>query len=819
LSEAEASRRLKQDGLNELPASQPKTLWRIAAEALKEPMFLLLIACGVLYMTLGDYREGLLMLAGMLIIICITFIQYRRTERALEALRSLASPRALVWRDGYSKRIPGNQVVCGDVLELHEGDRIPADALLLESEGLMVDESLLTGESVPVEKNGTGPEQGMLFSSTLIVAGRGIARVTETGAATRFGSIGASLNAIRPEPTHLQIELKKLIRVLGLAGLGICLMLVLLFYIGGAPFIASLLHGLAAAMAILPEEFPVVMTVFLALGAWRLSHSQVLTRKPAAIETLGAATILCTDKTGTITLNKMSLRSLFPGGHVCNVRDPEAATLLHALWMATPASSSDPMEHAIHQAWLELHGASEVHPEPVRVYPLNHGTPAMSHVFQEGLGFRIYTKGAPELLLNLCAMEDAQRQSWEAALASMASEGLRVIAVATALLESGTLPDDQRSFAFQLLGLAGLKDPVRPEVPRAVDDCIRAGIRVLMITGDYPLTASMIAKDAGIPGWQQVLSGVEIEAMSEEQLRERLKSVSVCARVVPGQKLRIVEALKADGEVVAMTGDGVNDAPALKSAHIGVAMGGKGTDVAREAASLVLLDDNFASIVAAVRLGRRIYDNLSKAMSYILAIHLPIIVLTMLPAFMVDAPVLLLPLHIVFMELIIDPVCSVAFESEQEEPNIMQRPPRNTQRRFFGAGEIGISLLQGTLLLLAVLCVYGYNIMQGYSEGILRATTFSALIMGNMLLILSALSRSRSAWKVLAERNKALWLIFGVAGGMLSAMLLVPGIGNLFALEKPDFHHFVPVLMVLSLMLFLLEMIKLMNKYNRRAFT
>ncbi|MBU6324561.1 MAG: cation-translocating P-type ATPase [Bacteroidetes bacterium] len=816
LSEAEAAQRLLQDGFNELPAARPKTLGRIAAEALREPMFLLLIACGVLYMTLGDYREGLMMLAGMLLIIAITFGQYRRTERALEALRSLASPRALVWRDGQSLRIPGNRVVRGDILELHEGDRIPADAVLLEAEGIMVDESLLTGESVPVQKHPESPENNKLFSSTLMVAGRGIAQVTETGASTRFGSIGASLNAIQTGPTRLQSELKRLIRVLGLAGIGICIMLVFLFFAKGTAFIPSLLHGLSAAMAILPEEFPVVMTVFLALGAWRLSRSQVLTRQPAAIETLGASSILCTDKTGTITLNKMSLHSLFTDGKRCTTQDPDARNLLHALRSATPASSSDPMEHAIHESWEALGDGAASIPETVKEYPLKHGFPAMSHVYREGNAHRVYAKGAPELLIRLCLPDTEQRRNWEEALTAMASEGLRVIAVATAQVEHGLLPEEQRDFAFELLGLAGLKDPVRPEVPGAVNDCARAGIRVLMITGDYPLTASSIAKDAGISGWNKVLSGAEIEAMSDAELRECLKSVSVCARVVPGQKLRIVEALKADGEVVAMTGDGVNDAPALKAADIGVAMGGKGTDVAREAASLVLLDDNFASIVAAVRLGRRIYDNLGKAMSYILAIHLPIIVLTMLPAFLPETPVLLLPLHIVFMELIIDPVCSIAFESEQEEPNIMQRPPRKAGKRFFGLRDVAASLAQGLLLLAAVVAVYAYCFLHGYSEGSLRATTFSTLILGNMLLILTGLSRSRSVWKVLAEGNKALLLILGIASGLLTLILLLPGPGSLFSFEKPALHQLLPVLPALASMLFVLEMMKLMNKRVKR---
>ncbi len=811
ISEAEAAKLLKQEGLNELPAARPKTLWHIAAEALREPMFLMLIACGALYMTLGDYREGLLMLAGMLLIIGITFFQYQRTERALEALRNLASPRALVWRDGKPLRIAGNQVVRGDVLELHEGDRIPADAVLLEGAGIMVDESLLTGESVPVHKRLDSPEHQLLFSGTLMVAGRGFARVTHTGAATRFGHIGASMNAIQTGPTPLQLELKKLIRVLGLAGVGICILMVLLFFANGTAFLPSLLHGLSAAMAILPEEFPVVMTVFMALGAWRLSQSQVLTRQPAAIETLGAASILCTDKTGTITLNKMSLQRFFTAERQGSFSDPEAHSLLCALRKAMPASSSDPMEHAIHDAWKNWAADAEI-PSAVKEYPLKHDFPAMSHVYLEGNAQMVYAKGAPELLFELCLHDPTQRAFWEDALAAMAGDGLRVIAVASANHAAASLPEHQRDFAFELLGLAGLKDPVRTEVPQAVNDCRRAGIRVLMITGDYPITASCIARDAGILGWSEVLTGSDIESMNDAQLRERLKAVSVCARVVPGQKLRIVSALKAEGAVVAMTGDGVNDAPALKAADIGVAMGGKGTDVAREAASLVLLDDNFRSIVAGIRLGRRINDNLRKAMTYILAIHLPIIVLTMLPAFLEGFPVLLLPLHIVFMELIIDPVCSIAFESEREEPNIMDRPPVKPGKQFFGRQEVGASIRYGFLLLAAVLVVFFWSSYHAYPEGIIRANSFSALIMGNMLLILSGLSYQRSIWQVLAEGNKALWLILGVAGGMLALTLLWPEAGKLLSMEQPNMQQFIAVPLVLTGLLFIFELVKFMKK-------
>lgn len=820
LSTTDARAGLLSHGFNELLAARPKNVWKIALEVVREPMFLLLISCGLLYMMLGDYREGIIMLSTIFLIIFITFYQYRKTEKALDALKRLSSPRALVIRDGVEVRIAGREVVPGDLLVISEGDRIPADAFLLDSVNLTIDESLLTGESAPVTKlHGNGPlsEKSMVFSGTLVVQGSGMAEVTATGNKTAFGKIGVSLSAIKQDETQLQTEMKKLIRNLFLIGAVLSITIVLLFYFTRGGFVQSLLNGLTAAMAILPEEFPVVLTVFLALGAWRLSKRKVLTRKSSAIETLGSATVLCSDKTGTITLNKMEVTVVYNGkdiyqSHVFNEHHALFGDVIKAASLASRERPVDPMEMAIQEMNERVNETDVSNAVFIREYPLSRERMVMTRVMQDAMSapsnYKVYAKGAPEAVLAMCKMEAGLQQQHEKVLEQLAMGGFRVIAVASAEHKIHSLPDGQEQFSFTFNGFVGLSDPVRPEVAQAIRECNTAGIRVIMITGDYPLTAASIARQIGLSAEGIILSGTELDAMGDQELRCKISQVSVFARVVPEQKLRIVEALKANHEIVAMTGDGVNDAPALKAAHIGVAMGMKGTDVAREASSLVLLDDNFASIVAAIRSGRRIFDNLQKAMSYILAIHIPIIGLTLLPAFFQILPLLLLPLHIVFMELIIDPVCSIAFESEQEEKGIMNRPPRRRGDRFFGSHKILRSFSSGLLLLAMVLSVYFLSIHEGHTDGEVRAIAFSTLITGNIFLILTNLSKTRTVFAVLKEKNKALLFILLTAFIMLQCILFVPALRKLFSFEYPGIDHFIPSVTGSFIVLIVLETIK-----------
>jgi P-type Ca2+ transporter type 2C len=823
LTTVEAEKRLKEHGYNELTSTRPKNILFIALEVVKEPMFLLLISCGLLYILLGDYHEGIILLSTILIIIFITFYQYQKTEKALEALKKLSSPRVLVVRDGVEKRIPGRDVVSGDLIILNEGDRIGADGIVVKSQNLTVDESLLTGESITVGKysfSEHSDSSGKVFSGTLVTQGKGIALVTETGMHTQFGKIGASLQSIEQDKTRLQKEMKFLIRVLFIIGLCLSVTVVLAFYFSKGNFIQSLLNGLAAAMAILPEEFPVVLTIFLALGAWRLSKNNVLTRKPSAIETLGSATVLCSDKTGTITQNKMEVVSVSVNSGIVAkndflLRKERIGSIIGTAAMACNLDSIDPMEKAIIEAYQKLNGISDSFDALLKEYPLSKELLAMTIVRQSAEGTYASTKGAPEAIFRLCKMNDEVRLTNISIVNSLAENGYRILGVASAKLTDSKMPLTQPEFHFAFEGLLALEDPIRPEVPEAINQCNHAGIKVIMITGDFPATAKSIGQQIGLSVQSNVLTGSDIEEMSDDELSKAIKKVSICARVLPEQKLRIVKALKKNGEVVAMTGDGVNDAPALRAADIGVAMGKKGTDVAREASSLVLLDDNFASIVQAIRSGRRIFDNLQKAMSYIMAIHVPIVGLALIPAFFTSIPLLLMPLHIVFMELLIDPSCSIAFEYEQEEKDIMSRKPRNPDDRFFGSKKIIWSVMKGLLLFIMVLSVYFMSFDEGHTEGEARAITFSALIIGNIALIMSSLSNTRSFLSVFTEKNYAVIIIFVAAIIVLLGIISVQALQNIFSFEFPGFKHFVPSFVGAAIILLVLELTKYLT--NRKT--
>lgn len=816
LTSSEASERLKKFGLNELPSSKPKTVWRIALEVLKEPMFLLLISCGVLYMILGDFKEGIILISTMSIIIFITFFQHRKTEKALEALKKLSSPRALVIRDGEEVRIPGREVVPGDHVIIAEGDRIPADGTLYDGLNIQVDESIITGESLPVDKLANA-ENNSVLSGTLVTKGYGIILIEKTGSSTEFGKIGHSLNEIKDDETRLQTEMKRLIRRLAIVGIILCVSVVALFYITRGNFIQSLLNGLSSAMAILPEEFPVILTVFLALGSWRLSKKNVLSRKASAIETLGSATVLCSDKTGTITQNKMILSVVLNDTRLFSEKDlkevdPGLSEIMTCSYLACHPESADPMEKAIIQAYKNRPDSPVDH-QLQKEYPFSHEVLAMTRVYtrdQADISFA-FTKGAPEALFKLCRLSDEVIAELTEQVKSIASKGMRVLAVGKATVPTTELPEQQTGFQFEFMGLLGFVDPIRPEVPQAISECKQAGIKVIMITGDFPETALNIGKQIGLDSGT-LMTGDELNALTDEELKSNIEKVSILARVKPEQKLRIVDALKQNNEIVAMTGDGVNDAPALKAAHIGIAMGKKGTDVAREASSLVLLDDNFASIVSAIRMGRKIYDNLQKAMSYVLAIHIPIIGLTLLPAFFIGSPLILMPLHIVFMELIIDPISSVAFESEDEERGIMERPPRDPEKQFFGSQKILSSFLQGLLVLITVLVVFFITHQDGHSDNEVRAISFTTLLIGNLFLILSKLSTTRSFLSIVLSKNTAAKLIILMAAGILTLILIVPDMANLFSFEFPGFYHLFISLGAALVMLMILETIKFIRK-------
>jgi Ca2+-transporting ATPase len=800
LSEQETRERLAIDGYNELPSAKKRTFFHILLEVLREPMFLMLIACGLLYLFLGDQEEAIMLMGFVVVIIGITFYQEQKTERALDALRDLSSPRALVIRDGMQQRIAGREVVRDDIVLIAEGDRVPADAVLLTGSNVSVDESLLTGESVPVRKKAWdgrlemgrpgGDDQPFVYSGTLIVKGQGVTQVRSTGMRTEIGKIGKALQILQPEDTNLQQQTSKIVRNFAMIGLAMCAMVVVIFGLTRGDWLNGLLAGITLAMATLPEEFPVVLTIFLALGAWRISQHRVLTRRVAAVEMLGAATVLCTDKTGTLTQNRMTVTHLMAGGELLTVdmKQRSLPDAFHELVefgiLATPVDPFDPMEKALKEVGgRTLVNTEHLHAEwnLVREYPLSEKLLAMSHVWRSTSrhAFLIAAKGAPEAIADLCHFTDSQMDVLRGQINGMADQGLRVLGVARADFTSVDLPIEQHDFEFKFLGLLGLADPIRPEVPGAVKECYDAGIRVIMITGDYPGTARNIAGQIGLKPLDEMITGAELDAMSDEELRQRIKTACIFARAVPEQKLRIVHALKANGEVVAMTGDGVNDAPALKAAHIGIAMGGRGTDVARESAALVLVDDNFASIVAAVRMGRRIFDNLKKAMAFIFSVHIPIAGMSLIPV-VLNWPLALLPVHVLFLELIIDPACTVVFEMEKDEPDIMQRPPRKLESPLFGRSMVLSGLIQGLGILVVVAGVYTFGLLRGLGENEARMFAFVSLVIGNLGLIFANRSRTLSVFQSLRIPNKALWWITGGAMFFLALVLSIPALRDVF---------------------------------------
>jgi Ca2+-transporting ATPase len=762
LSAAEAAARLAAEGPNALPYRESRGLAALAIQVVREPMLLLLLAASAIYLVLGDLSEALVLGASILGVITLTVVQERKAERALEALRDLSSPRAVVIRDGERVRIPGRDVVRGDLLLVAEGDRVPADARLEQAADLAADESLLTGESLPVPK-GAGDT---IHSGTLLTTGQGRARVTATGARSELGRIGASLATLESGKTSLETETGRIVRWVALLAVALCVAMAAAWIALRDDWLGGVLAGLTLAMAILPEEFPVVLTVFLALGAWRLSRYGVLTRRMPAIEMLGAATVLCVDKTGTLTENRMSV-----------VDTPDAVTGVAAL--ACELDPYDPMEKAIVAAASAEVAQMRRAWRLERDYPFGDDFLAVCHVWEAADGKKtVAIKGAPETVLALCGALDRM-----ALVHDFTSLGRRVLAVAQADWQGEPL-QDPRGYPFRLVGLLLLADPLRASVPEAVAQCRRAGIRVVMITGDFPGTAAHIAGQAGIAN-QLVVSGAELENLSEQQLTEAVRKTSVFARVRPEQKLRLVQAYRAAGEVVAMTGDGVNAAPALKAAHIGIAMGTRGTDVAREAAALVLLEDDFGSIVRTVRLGRRIYENIRNAMRYLVSVHVPIAGMSFVPV-LLGGPLFLMPVHVVFLEFVIDPACTLVFEGEHTEAGAMERPPRDPRQRLFGLGMLGASLALGAAMLAAVLGAYAWARQAGGDEGAVRATAFTAIVLGNLALLFSMRSRTRTVLETLREPNGALW---GICAGALVALALalyVPALAGLFRFSPLD---------------------------------
>jgi Ca2+-transporting ATPase len=836
LSEEIANKRLIQEGFNELPSQKKGNVLAILFHVLKEPMLLLLLISGLIYLLLGEIKDALMLLSFVFVVIGITFYQERKTERAMEALKNLASPRALVIRGGKEYRIAGREVVREDIMILREGDRIPADAVILSSVNLSVDESLLTGESISVRKSSWdgkeimtqpgGDDLPFVFSGTLVTQGRGLVKVLLIGSQTQMGKIGKELETIKEEDTLLKKETGKIVRNFAIFGVFLCLIVIVLYGLTRGNWTEGFLAGLTLSMAMLPEEFSVVLLIFLTLGAWRMSKRKVLTRQTASIETLGATTSLCVDKTGTLTLNKMELAGIsnvkeYIDLKQSKIQEEKLSEKFHALLeygiLASQKDPFDPIEKEIKtmgenllKNTEHLHGNWNL----IREYPLSKHLLALSHVWESPnkKDYIIAAKGAPEAIADLCHLNKRRKEQIEKQIKHMSEMGLRILGVANASFTKKLLPQNQHDYKFRFLGLLGFIDPIRTTVLPAIADCKTAGINVFMITGDYPGTASFIAREIGLPYPNNYLTGQELEKLTDYQLRGKIKNTDIFARVIPEQKLKIVQALKANGEIVAMTGDGVNDAPALKSANIGIAMGERGTDVAREASDIVLLNDDFSSIVAAIRLGRRIYDNLKKAMAYIFAVHIPIAGMSILPIIF-NLPIVLLPAHIAFLELIIDPACSTVFESQTEEADIMTRPPRNLNTHLFDKKSVMLSLIQGLSVLAIIFTIFVFSLSIGLSDAEASTLAFITLVLTNIMLIITNLSWTENVITIIRSKNITLWWVIGITLISLLFVINIPFLRDLFhfSLLKPESYFITIIGGGISIVLF--EIIKAVNKF------
>ncbi|MFM2136232.1 MAG: hypothetical protein RL021_1632 [Bacteroidota bacterium] len=775
-------------GSNRLPSERRSSL-HVAIGVLKEPMLLLLLAACSLYFIAGEPGEGIILLVALGLVAGISVFQEVRSEKALAALSKLTKPKAKVLRNGKEFEIESEDVVVGDLVRIAEGDSIPADGYLVQLNDLSLNESLLTGESMPVDKQVSGAE---VFAGTTVSRGSGLFRVAAVGAMSRLGRLGASIRDVEEEKTVLQQQVARFVKGMAFIGIAAFIFVWAYHYFLTRDLMHSLFHGLTLAMSVIPEEIPVAVSVFMALGSFRLISKRVLSRRPQTVEALGAATVICVDKTGTITCNRMTVSEyfVFDSGKTVVASDTHSSEtereLIVAARLASELEAFDAMEQAIIVA-AERVGVTTDDYRLKYEYPLSGRYPMMTHVWETLSGERVvFSKGSPEGVMACCNLAPEIRDSVLKHVADMARKGFRVLAVARGLLPaSAPLPDEQQAIPMRFIGLIGLSDPVKDNIPEVLGRLRAAGIDVKMVTGDYPMTACHIAAVAGFPRPNRYLTGDQVNDMDDRSLAQAVRDVDVFARAMPETKLRLIRALKSNTEVVAMTGDGVNDAPALKAAHIGVAMGKQGTEVARQASSLVLLDDDLVGMVDAVAMGRKIYANLKKAIQYIIAIHVPVLSVVLLPlAFGWPYLNLFTPVHVIFLELVMGPTCSIVFENEPMEPDLMSRRPRKFSVAFFTWRELSVAVLQGLVVATGLMYLVYSQLQQEASEETVRTVVFLCLICSNIFLTLTGRSRDYSVLTTLRFRNRLLPVILSVTLIFLLMALIWPPAAGLFGFVR-----------------------------------
>lgn len=823
LNSEEVEKLQRKYGMNELIIQEKPNMLKKFLGVFKEPMFLLLLIAATIYFLLGAPKDGAIMLVFVGFVASITFIQEWKTEKTMNALKDLTSPKVNTLRDGKNILIKSTELVPGDVVFLSEGERIPADCIVLEPSNFSVDESILTGESEYVMKVSTTQSEkstdywkkDILYAGTLCVFGKCTAIVKFTGVNTEYGKIGKAISEAKDEPTPLQKKVSILVKNIAIAGVILCISVMVACYFYSFNILNSILSGISLAMAIIPEEFPVVLTVFLSMGAYRLAKNNTLMRKISAVETLGSATVLCVDKTGTITQNKMKVKSIYSDGRIFNNEDLKNQELSDLMVLSCEKDPYDPMEKAI----LEAANLSQL--ETLYKYNLSKKiafdskTKRMANIYIKDNKYYVAVKGSAETVLGLCNLDKETMDEINIEIDKMASNGLRVLALADCTSEK--VYEDLECYELTFKALVGLQDPPKEGVEEAIKLCKKAGIRVVMITGDYSKTAMAIGEEIGLKFTDKVIVGNEIDSLSENELCEVVKSCDVFSRVIPEQKMKIVKALKKNGEIVAMTGDGVNDAPALKSADIGIAMGQRGTEVAKEAAHMILMDDNFTTIVKSVKDGRRVYDNIRKAMVYILIIHIPIAAMAMFaPLF--NLPPLLLPMHIMLLELIIDPTCSIVFEGEPAEANIMENPPRPPQEPLLTRNLTIKVVLQGVVMFLAAFMPFHYMIDLGISSEYARSFSLITFIVANVTLVLVNRSNTELLYHLIKEKGSKVRLIVNsMALIMVFAIVYIPILNGFFRTEKIGIYPLIFAIVLGFISTGWWEIVKIIRKIIRKG--
>jgi Ca2+-transporting ATPase len=807
------------NGSNTLDHQHKNAFWSSVIAISKEPMFILLLTATSIYFVMGDYGNGIFMSIAIVLMASISLYQESKSKNAIQALEKLTQPKSKVIRNGELIEIASEEIVLGDYIQIEEGTFVPADGIIIQSNDFTINESVLTGESFSVTKNEKS-ENKNVFQGTIVASGLAICIVTAIGNATQLGKIGKSLSSIEEEKTPLQKQIENFAKKMSVVGLVIFGIVWGINYYHSRIVLDSLLKALTIAMSIIPEEIPVAFTTFMALGAWRLMKMGIIVKQTKTVETLGSATVICTDKTGTITENKMSLAQWYTlsSNQISGIkinRTPEENELLTlAMWASEPIPF-DAMEIALHDTYTNLDLVDERADFKLAYeYPLSGKPPMMTHIFENEKGIRIIAaKGAPEALLSCSNLSENEFEKIQQALTTMTQEGFRVLAVAEAKFYGDNFPEKQQDFSFQFKGLVAFYDPPKSNIKEVFETFYKAGIDIKIITGDNTETTTTIAKQVGFKNHDKALSGDELMAMNEISLKSKVMETHLFTRMFPEAKLKIIKALKDNNQIVAMTGDGVNDGPALKSAHIGIAMGKRGTEIAKQAANLILIHDDFAKMTEAIAMGRKIYINLKKAIQYIISIHIPLILIVFIPLALGWAyPNIFSPVHIIFLEIIMGPTCSIIYENEPMERNLMELKPRPLSTTFFKFKEIALSIIQGLAITLGLIVMYQYGVWNGNSENGTRTLVFLTLISSNIFLTLSNRSFYYSIFTTLQYKNNLVVLIVGITILTTTLLVFIPTLAKFFQFEVVTLEEFGYSIAVSGMAVFWIEIFKLIRR-------